>query len=397
MKALYLSIIVGLVCSFAVKFIQNPILLSLIGGFAIMSAGYILSVAVEAAQKDVSRSFATIVLALLAVLPEYAVDIYLAYKGGQDPQFIHYAAANMTGANRMLLGLFWPVVVVVAVFFSKGGDILGKSVLFKRGIRLEIAFLFLATLYSFKIPITGSIDIIDSIVLISLFLFYAYVSAKSSEREEEFEGAAKVIVSLRKRFRIPIVVLLFALAGVFIFLSVKPFVHGLLETGKMLGIREFLLIQWVAPIASEFAELVVAIMLALKGKASVAMGALISSKVNQWSLLIGMLPLAYSLGLGGLSGMPLDYIQREEIFLTAAQSLFGTILLLNLRLSLWEAFWLFTLFFIQFAIPVPSIRFILAWVYMAISLVLILKEKTRLYQLFAFIENLVCRNIRAGI
>ncbi len=389
MKVLYLSIIIGFACSFAVKFIHNPILLSLIGGLAIMSAGYILSVAVEAAQKDVSRSFATIILALLAILPEYAVDLYLAYRGGQDPQFIHYAAANMTGANRMLLGIFWPVVVAVAVFFSKGGDVLGKSVLFKKGIMLEIAFLFLATVYSFKIPITGSIDIIDSIVLISLFLFYAYVSARSGEREEEFEGAAEVIVSFRKRIRVPIVVLLFAFAGVFIFLSVEPFVHGLLETGKMLGISEFLLIQWVAPIASEFPELVVAVMLALKGKASVAMGALISSKVNQWSLLIGMLPLAYSLGLGNLSGMPLDYIQREEIFLTAGQSLFGTVLLLNLRLSVWEAFWLFALFFTQFVIPVPLIRFILAWVYVAVSLFLILKDKSRLYQLLAFIKNLV--------
>lgn len=389
MKFLIISILLGSFCTTFLKFTNNPILLSIIGGLSIMFAGYILSVAVEAAQKDVSRSFATIVLALLSVLPEYAVDIYLAYRGGQNPTFVHYAAANMTGANRMLLGLFWPVVVAVAVFFSKGGEIVGRSVLFKRGIRLEIAFLFLATLYSFKIPITGSIDILDSIILISIFFFYAYVSARSGEMGEEFEGAAEIIVSFRKRIRVPIVILLFAFAGVFIFFSVEPFVHGLLETGKILGISEFFLIQWVAPIASEFPELVVAIILALKGRASVAMGALISSKVNQWSLLIGMLPLSYSLGLGALSAMPLDYVQREEIFLTSAQSLFGTVLLLNLSLSVLEAFWLFSLFFLQFLIPIPSIRFILGWVYVVFSLFLILKEKSKFFQLLAFIKNLI--------
>ncbi|MFZ8833777.1 MAG: sodium:proton exchanger, partial [Candidatus Caldipriscus sp.] len=129
MIVLLFSLILGALSAFFLKFIQDPILTSIFGGLAIMSSGYILSVAVESAQKDVSRSLATIVLALLAVLPEYAVDIYLAYKGAQDPVYIHYASANMTGANRLLLGTFWPIVVFVAVFLSKGKDVIGRSVI----------------------------------------------------------------------------------------------------------------------------------------------------------------------------------------------------------------------------------------------------------------------------
>jgi len=382
------ALILGALCTLTLKFLHDPIQSSIIGGLAIMSAGYILSIAVESAQKDVSRSLATIVLALLAVLPEYAVDIYLAYMGAHDPTYIHYASANMTGANRLLLGMFWPLTVFVAVFFSKGRDIVGRSVIFKPTLRLELFFLFIVTLYSFKIPIMGEISIFDSIILISLFFLYSYVSAKSPEREEEFEGVAELIVGLKKHVRIPVVTFLFAFAGVVIFFSVEPFVHGLIETGKMLSISEFLLIQWVAPFASEFPELVVALMLALKGKSSVALGALISSKVNQWSLLIGMLPIAYSFGLLRFSDMPLDLIQREEIFLTAAQSLFGTVIVSNLKLSVWEGLWLFSLFFAQFLIPIPEIRFALAILYILFSLILLAVYKGRIWQILQFGRNI---------
>jgi cation:H+ antiporter len=388
MIVLLFSLILGALSAFSLKLVQDPILTSIFGGLAIMSSGYILSVAVESAQKDVSRSLATIVLALLAVLPEYAVDIYLAYKGAQDPVYIQYASANMTGANRLLLGTFWPIVLFVAVFLSRDKNVIGRSVIFKPTLRLEIFFLFIVTIYSFKIPIMGEISILDSIILISIFLFYAYVSAKSPEREEEFEGVAEVIVKLRKSVRIPIVIFLFAFAGFVIFLSVKPFVHGLIETGKMLGISEFFLIQWVAPFASEMPELVATLMLALKGKSSVALGALISSKVNQWSLLIGMLPLAYSFGLLRFSDMPLDMIQREEIFLTAAQSLFGTIILANLKLSVWEGLWLFSMFFAQFLIPIPEIRFALAILYLIFSLILLVLRRAGVWQILQFARNI---------
>jgi cation:H+ antiporter len=63
-----------------------------------------------------------------------------------------------------------------------------------------------------------------------------------------------------------------------------------------------------------------------------------------------MIPLAYSLGAGTLGALPLDLRQREEFFLTAAQSLFGLALLLCLRLSLKSAFALLGLFLVQFGL-----------------------------------------------
>src|SRR5947199_120207 len=61
-------------------------------------------------------ALARTVVALLAVLPEYAVDFIFAVKAGQDPTFAPYAAANMTGSNRLLVGLGWSTVSFIAWF-----------------------------------------------------------------------------------------------------------------------------------------------------------------------------------------------------------------------------------------------------------------------------------------
>src|SRR5436305_12779377 len=89
-------------------------LATLLYGLAIVGAAFAMSWGAEAAEHDIPRALALSVVALLAVFPEYAVDIVFAVKAGQDPTFAPYAAANMTGSNRLLLGLGWPTVSVLA-------------------------------------------------------------------------------------------------------------------------------------------------------------------------------------------------------------------------------------------------------------------------------------------
>jgi cation:H+ antiporter len=75
-------------------------------GAAILGAAFVLSWAAEVAQLDISQTLAIAVLAFIAVLPEYAVDLFLAYRAGQgDEARRHLAVANMTGANRLLIGI----------------------------------------------------------------------------------------------------------------------------------------------------------------------------------------------------------------------------------------------------------------------------------------------------
>jgi cation:H+ antiporter len=122
------------------------------------------------------------------------------------------------------------------------------------------------------------------------------------------------------------------------------------HTGQLLGIDEFLLVQWLAPLASEAPEFIVAALLAIRGRAAVALALLLSAKVNQWTLLVGSLAVAYSVGAGGPSALPLDSRQAAEVMLTAAQSLFGVAVLATLTFSVAEAGLLAGLFFAQFVI-----------------------------------------------
>ena len=78
------------------------------------------------------------------------------------------------------------------------------------------------------------------------------------------------------------------------------------------------------------------------------LGTLVSSKVNQWTLLVGTLPIAFALTSGSLHGLPIVARQREEVLLTAAQSLFAVATLCNLSMSVREAWFLFGLFWAQF-------------------------------------------------
>jgi cation:H+ antiporter len=106
-------------------------------------------------------------------------------------------------------------------------------------------------------------------------------------------------------------------------------------------VSEFLLVQWVAPLASEAPELLVAGLYAWRLNSNAGLGTLVSSKVNQWTLLVGTLPIVFALASRGLHGLPVDPHQREELLLTASQSVFADATLISLSISIPEAIALF--------------------------------------------------------
>jgi cation:H+ antiporter len=170
---------------------------------------------------------------------------------------------------------------------------------------------------------------------------------------------------------------MFAFAGVAIWLSAEPFAQGLKVTGAKYGVNEFLLVQWIAPLASESPEALVALLFALKGKGSTGIGALISSKVNQWTLLVGALPLVYGLAAGGMQPMILNSLHKEELLLTSAQSLFAAVIISDYKLTVWEAMLLLALFVGQFFLPWEGVRYFFCGIYLLAALVLLALSKTR--------------------
>ena len=352
-------------------------------GFAIVGAAFLLSWAVELAERDIPQSLAILVLALVSVLPEYAVDLHFAWKAGQDPSYAAYAVANMTGANRLLIGFGWAVVVLIACRRAKTSEL----ALHPRQ-RLEIRFLLWATLYSFLIPLDGTIGLIDGAMLFVIFGFYAAAASRSeSEHVELFGPPALIDRHLGDTGRRISVLLLLAFATFGILISAEPFADSLVEIGRERAIDEFLLVQWVAPLASESPEFLIAILFALRLRGSVGIGALISSKVNQWTLLVGAIPIAYALSAGGFAGLPLDERQTEELILTSTQSLLAAILICDLRFSRFEAIVLALLFAGQFLFTSTHVRYLFIAAYLAISAALLAADRGRRHELWRLLRT----------
>ena len=348
----------------------NPGLSAALFGVAILGAAFLLTWAAEVAEMDIAQGLALAVLALVAVLPEYAVDLYFAWEAANDPQYTAYATANMTGAHRLLIGVAWPLIVVLYWFKKRKTE-----VVLDKERSIELVFLSLATIYSFIIPIKGTISLLDFVVLAGLFAGYVYRISQAQAHEPELMGPAALLGSFSPTIRRTWVVGLFVFAAAVILASAEPFAEALIHTGETFGIDKFLLVQWLAPLASEAPEIIIACILTLKGNAQAGMGAMVSSKVNQWTLLVGTLPLVYSISLGEPGALHLDERQVEEILLTSAQSLFAVAVLANLNLSLWEAAGLFVPFVLQLFFPDTHVRYFFSFFYLVIAAIVIFKRR----------------------
>jgi len=345
-------------------------------GTAVVAASFLLAWAAEAARLDIAGPLAIAILAVIAVLPEYAVDLYFSYTAGRNPGYVQYAAANMTGSNRLLLGLGWPVVVIISLRVASRRSGRGvRELVLQSGYRTELGFLFGASIAAFLIPLSGQISLILGFALLGFFVFYLWKASRAEASEPELAGPAARIGDLPRRPRRLLVTGLFVFAAAVIVASAQPFAESLISTGTQLGIDRFLLVQWVAPLASEAPEFIVAILFAVHGKGSDAIGTLISSKVSQWTLLVGSLPLAYLAGGGGGTALVLDGRQVEEFGLTAGQTLLGVAALLTLRFPRWLAVTLLGLFAVQYALPGQGARYLLCAIYGGIALVALIRNR----------------------
>jgi cation:H+ antiporter len=347
----------------------GAVLALVIFGAAVVAASFLLAWAAEAAQIDVSGGLATALLALIAVLPEYAVDLYYAYVSGHNADYTQYAAANMTGSNRLLMGLGWPVVVLVSILVArKSGSERSTGLTLEPANRVELGFLLIAGVIAFVVPASGQIHLGLGLALLAWFGFYLYKVSHGSVEEPDLIGTAAALGELPDGRRRVAVVGLFLVSGAVILLCAKPFADNLVAAGTELGINRFLLVQWLAPLASEAPEFIIAIIFASRGKGTAAIATLISSKVNQWTLLIGSLPIAHLLG-GGSFSLHLDSRQVEEVLLTATQTMMGVALILALRFQRSAACTLLGLFVVQFPIFSTQGRLLLCCVYTAVAVV----------------------------
>ena len=322
---------------------------------AILVAAMLIAWAAEAAQFFIAQAFALAILAWLQTMPEFAVEFVLAWK-----QRVDLLLANLTGALRLLTGLGWPMIYCVAAFFHRRRY--GKPL---RRIRLEdhhsieVVGLFVPLVYMGFVWWKGTLTLVDAGVLIAIYIAYLAVlrrmPVEQAEGIDELELVPRTLAQAPRGLRIFLISAFFVGGGALIYLSAEPFLGSLLAISALLGVPSFIFVQWVAPLVSEFPEKVSAFYWARTvDRASMALMNMVSSNINQWTLLAAMLPIVYSISRGRLSMIPLNGQQELELLMTIGQSLIGMVFLVNMELTWWEAAALFGLWGVQFGFsPVP--------------------------------------------
>lgn len=340
----------------------EPVLAAALFGVSIVGAAFILSWAAEVIQLDVGSGLALALLALIAVLPEYAVDFVFTANAGREfadtgAATINgpLALANMTGANQLLIGFGWPMVILLGTWRIKRqgvrrADAEGATsvqINLSRGQSVDIAYLSLASLYGLTLFLKDSLTLLDAAILVAIYVLYMMRLAGASPEEPHLVGPSAYIASFPKATRRTVNYLGFIVAAAVILVVAEPFAESLKEAGEELGISTFLLVKWLAPLASEAPELLIAALFAWRFAARTGIGALISSKVNQWTLLVGTLPIVFAMFAQQFTGLPLDQVQRVELWVTAAQSVFAVAIIASLSVSRKEAWVMLGLFIAQ--------------------------------------------------
>lgn len=324
---------------------------------AILISSLMIAWAAESAQFFLSQGLSLAILAWIQTLPEYAVEAVIAWEAPRIPHGIALVSANFTGSLRLLVGLGWPLIFFTTFFFYfKRYRKFLKEIKLENEHSVEIMGLLLPQIYFVFIIVKGSLNILDGIFLFAIYFLYIAVLQKIPPKEihnpEEEEWPIKKIVVLERRKRNLIIGSLFVSGAIIIVFTAEPFLHSVKALALTIGVSEYVFIQWLAPFLSEFPEKVSAFYWARKIKsAPMAMMNLISSNINQWTMLAGMIPIVYALSSKSFNAVVFDHHQKIELILTLLQSLLGFCFLLNLRFTFYEATSIFVLWAYQFFVP----------------------------------------------
>jgi cation:H+ antiporter len=328
---------------------------------SILLSAFLVAWGAEAAQFLISQGLALAILAWLQTLPEFAVEAVIAWDAGGNPERAHLAIANLTGAIRLLLGLGWPMIYYVFAFFGRRRGETGlPSIKLRPEHATEVIGLVPPLLYFIVIVVKQTISWVDAVVLMVLYALYLWALLRNPPHDvEQLADAPRVSQwAYRQRGwrRKAAIGGLFAAGGFLLYVTAHPFLESMLAVAALVGVSQFVLVQWVAPFLSEFPEKVSAFLWARRvTHAPMALMNMVSSNINQWTVLAAMIPLVYGYShyhhTGAWADFHFDAEQRVEIILTLLQTGLGMVVLANMEFDWFDATALFVLWIVQFLAP----------------------------------------------
>jgi cation:H+ antiporter len=338
-------------------------------GASVVAAAFMLAWAAEAAEIDVPPGIAVAGVALLAVLPEYVIEVYFAFTA-----HVEFVTASLTGSTRLLLTFAVGMPAIASVVLARRGGRRLEWVDLKPQRRLDLAIIAAASLYAPLIVLRGHLAWADAVILIGLYVLYMRRVAGGSPEPPHLLGVAAELGKLPEQRRRRWVAGIMAYSAVTVLIAAEPFANSVLGAGTLVGISPYLLVQWLVPLATESPELVIAFVLILHNRAAQGVAVLLSSAVSQWTLALGTLPVAYAVG-AGKGPLPLLGREQVELLLTMAQGLLAVAVLVTLRLRRRDSVLMLALYAVQVALPSIAIRVVLTFVYLVIALDILASER----------------------
>ncbi|MGC8899894.1 MAG: hypothetical protein ACP5OF_00390 [bacterium] len=317
---------------------------------SIVLLALLIAWAAESAQYFISQGLALALLAWFQTAPEFMVEADLAWH-----KEVHLMLANLTGSLRLLTGVGLPLVFFVSYFYNRKHKN-GSTIHIETAHSIEILAFVTGLLYLLFVYIKGSLTIIDGIVMLAVYLVYLFLLTKLPSREKEeqtqLEYVPAKIIRLKPNYRTFMIITLFIIGGLGLIFVVDPFIESMKSLAVSIGISEFIFIQWVSPFLSEFPEKLSAFYWAKKKRgATMGLMNIVSSTINQFTLLPALLPLIYSIASHGITPISFDPHQKAELLLTVAQCSTTILLLIDMKFSLYEASSMFIVWCIQFFMP----------------------------------------------
>jgi len=252
------------------------------------------------------------------------------------------------------------IYFVFAVSGRKSASERLPAIRLEREHAVEIVGLVPPLLYFVVILFKQSFTWVDAVVLLTLYVVYLGVLFRNAPHGADHVADAPAVSRWAYRqpgWRRPLAIAaLFGGGGALLYVTAHPFLESMLAVAGLLGVSQFVLVQWVAPFLSEFPEKVSAFYWARRvTRAPMALMNMVSSNINQWTVLAAMIPLVYGYSSLRHHGVWLDFHfdgpQRLEILLTLLQSGLAMMVLANMEFDWRDATVLFVLWLVQFLRP----------------------------------------------
>jgi cation:H+ antiporter len=330
-----------------------PLLFAALLTAGMLGASLLLAWAVGVTTMYLSGRLVIAAAAIVSGLSGLTAQVHLAFT-----QQAQYATANVTGSARLDLSVAIALPAVGAVMLRGRGHTMTSHAV-DPARRLDLAVLALAAAVALTVSAAGRLTVIQGLTLGALYALYALRGQGSADDPTATIGVTAAIAALGPASRRRVCGVLFIVGAIAVFMTAGALPDGLLRAGQVLGIRPYLLIQTIIPLATEAPELVVAGTLTFARRPAQGLMLLLASSVIETTLAPASTSVAYLLGGGGWA-MPLAGGARIDMLLTAAVTLTTVAALASPEPERADGWIVATAFGIQALFPESPVRLFVA-------------------------------------